>query len=124
MPESDELKVRFVENLSYTCEGLCLYWVKEIHIDKAHEGKPEAEDLIRHEKRHYQFFLRMLESQGGFKGMCKQLFWLFANNIWDTLDCFRLALRFPRAFLSVLITDFVILGLVIYAILRYFGIGV
>jgi hypothetical protein len=108
---TEDLAVKFIDGLSFAAEGMCLYWIKEIHIDKSHEGKPEAASMIKHEKRHYWFFKKMQKARYG-----TQYLWTWANNLWDWLDCFRLAVRYPKAFPEILLIDCTILGAILYTL--------
>ena len=87
---TDSWVVRFVDDLSLAAEGMCLYWIKEIHIDKQHEGKPWVEDIIRHERKHYYFIDKALHGHPWVS-----TFWIILNNIWDFFDVLRICIKYP-----------------------------
>jgi len=108
------LTVKFVENLSLTAEGMCLYWIKEVHIDKEHEGKPQAEAMIQHERKHYYFIQKALHT----KSELAKDFWILLNNAWDFLDCFRIACKYPKAFPAMLFQYGAFFAVILYIVTK------
>lgn len=114
MKTEADLTVKFVENLSLVADGMCLYWIKEIHIDKEHEGKPQAEAMIQHERKHYYFVQKALQT----KSELTKAFWILLNNVWDFFDCFKLACKYPKAFSTMLVQYGCFFVVILYLIIR------
>jgi len=87
--ESSNLKIRFVKNLHYACEAICLFWIDEIHIDEKWKNHPILPDIIRHEKKHYEFYQKMINS----KSKLSKIYWFIRNEVFEIYDRIRLDLK-------------------------------
>jgi len=87
--ENSNLKIRFVKNLHYACDGICLFWIDEIHIDEKWKDHQILPDIIKHEKKHYEFYQKMINS----KTKISKIYWYIRNELFDIYDCIRLDLK-------------------------------
>lgn len=82
--------VRFfdgMEKLSGHCAE-ALVWANEIHIDSKYRESYKLPEMLRHERRHFDFLNR---EKGA--GRLVRLKWILINNFWDTFDSYRLILK-------------------------------
>lgn len=98
MLEPEELKIRFVKDLRFYANAICLYWINEIHIDESMKNSPALNDIIEHEKKHYYLFVKAVKSNC-FK---RNLLFLY-NNLWCAFDSLRLSLKYWQSFKTKLI---------------------
>jgi len=87
-PKYPELKFYFADNLQFTANAICLYWINEIHVDSSLKGSPLLEDILKHEVKHYEFARRIISE----KSELKRAMLLFKCNLWDFLSTLRIAL--------------------------------
>ena len=77
------------------CDGIILFWLKEIHINKKWKNTPLRKEILTHELTHLKFINKIKKIQKD-KKMNKILQKLMivcitlANNIFDEIDCNRL----------------------------------
>ena len=86
-----EPEIKFVKDLKYCARAICLYWIGEIHIDDELKNHPALQDIIAHEKKHYEIICKALNSNP-----LKQRFLMFWNNIWDFLSTFKISIKYFR----------------------------
>jgi len=87
--ETQKLKIKFVKNLHYACDAICLFWLNEIHIDEKWKNHPILPDIIRHEKKHYEFYQKIINS----KTKTSKIYWFILNIIFEIYDHIRLDLK-------------------------------
>ena len=94
-----ETKIVFVDGLEFVnAYGMALPWVNEIHITKEFEKKPFLNDIITHEKKHFNFYYKCKSSSG-----FKRFFIVQHNNIWNYYDSVRLLWKWRKYFKQRLI---------------------
>ena len=86
-----EPEIKFVKDLKYSARAICLYWIGEIHIDDELKNHPALQDIIAHEKKHYEIICKALNSNP-----LRQRFLMLWNNIWDFLSNFKISIRYFR----------------------------
>ncbi|RLE45154.1 hypothetical protein DRJ16_00270 [Candidatus Woesearchaeota archaeon] len=89
-PSEDKPKIRFVKNLHYHANAICLYWIDEIHIDEKFKDHPLLSDIIKHELKHYIILKKIINE----KSLLKKMLWGLYNDFWDFYDCFRLTIKY------------------------------
>jgi hypothetical protein len=101
--EDEKPKIRFVKDLKFVAEAMCLPWIDEIHIDESHRNSPILNDIIKHEKKHYLLYQKMRSSESSWKVFLLREY----NTWWDLYDCTRLDfLQYYRQPFSKKITSF------------------
>jgi len=75
-------KIRFVDGLSIAAEGICLFWLDEIHIDSFWKNTPVLPHIIKHEMRHYRIIKRVLNT----KSSLKRIGLILYNNLFEIVD--------------------------------------
>jgi hypothetical protein len=75
--------------MSPIADGLMLYYLKEIHIDKKWLNTPIGDIIIRHELKHAEFIEKIKKTD---KKWLKLLI-IWQNNLWDIWDCYWIALK-------------------------------
>lgn len=96
----EQLKIRFVKEMKFCSLAMCLYWVNEIHVDESLKGSPVLDDIIRHEKKHYNIISKAIQS----KGLKREVLFLY-NSLWDMVSCFKIVLKHWRFFKTQLIVN-------------------
>jgi len=85
----NEPKIKFVKDMHYSHEAICLYWIDEIHIDESLKNSPILNDIIRHEIKHYHIIKKIITLHK--QGRRQEAFILkIYNNTWDILDSLRI----------------------------------
>ena len=88
-PSEDKPKIRFVKNLHYHSDAICLFWVDEIHIDEKFKDHPILPDLIKHELTHYRIIKQIINE----KSILKAIILGFYNDFFDFIDTFRIEIK-------------------------------
>lgn len=71
---------------SLVCDGICLYWLKEIHINKNWQNTPMAMYIVNHELKHAEFAENILLAHNQFR----RFILIIKNNIWDYFSTWKL----------------------------------
>ena len=82
-------KIKFVKNLHYHSDAICLFWIDEIHIDEKFKDHPLLDDIIKHELTHYRIIKQIINE----KSILKKILLSLYNDIFDFIDCFRLEIK-------------------------------
>jgi hypothetical protein len=97
--KSDEIKGYKIKyyDLFPACKGICIFWLKEVHIHKKYENTPVGTILIHHELQHAKFIEKILNIRKNSKlsphsKVLKILTLTLENNIWDFFDCLKIEL--------------------------------
>ena len=89
----DKVKVRFIKNLKFYADAVCLFWINEIHIDESFKNSPVLDDIIRHEMKHWEIFHKAAASN-----FFKRKLLLLYNNVWDVFSCTKIEFKHFRVF--------------------------
>lgn len=94
--DGPELFVRFVEGLrkGYGANAFCCAWIDEIHVDVTLKDHPALDDMIKHEKKHYRFFQRIMATNSSVKAYLLMVW----NNVWDFFDVIRIHFKYYEHF--------------------------
>ena len=87
-PEFPELKFYFADNLRFTAEAICLYWIGEIHVDSSLKDSPILPRILRHEVEHYRIAQQIINE----KSELKRALLIFKCNLWDFFSTLKNAL--------------------------------
>lgn len=90
------LKFFFVKNLHLLgADAICLFWIDEIHIDEKIKDHPILEDILKHEIKHYDFAMKIIETEkeDSIKSIFKCMALMFLNNAWDFYDTIRIEIK-------------------------------
>lgn len=111
----EDVTVKFVKNLRDGAGfyGICLFWIKEVHIDESFKTSKALKDLSKHEKYHYHLITKILKTKSRMK---KGLLGLW-NNIWDFLDTSRIFLKHAREFKIQATVHVLIYAVVFYVLI-------
>lgn len=80
-----KFKIKYYDT-SLFCDGIVIYWLKEIHINKKWKNTTIAQKIINHELKHL-YFIEKLKKE---KNPLKKTLIFMANNIFDYFDCYKL----------------------------------
>lgn len=112
----EEVTVKLVKDLKRGAGfyGICLFWIKEIHIDESFRNSKALNDLIKHEKYHYYIISKILKTKSPIK---KALLGAW-NNIWDIFDISRIFFKNAREFKIEATTHACIYLVIFYLLIR------
>ncbi|MEM3592172.1 MAG: hypothetical protein QW702_08785 [Candidatus Bathyarchaeia archaeon] len=88
----NEPKIKFVKDMHYSHEAICLYWIDEIHVDESLKNSPILNDIIRHEIKHYHIIKKLIALHKEGK-LLKAVALALYNNLWDIWDSIRIELK-------------------------------
>jgi hypothetical protein len=79
-----DVKAYIVSDLRFhSSEGICLFWINEIHIDSKYLSKSESElkKVLDHEYKHYYYIRNAINRKG-----LSRLYWFVKNDLWSAKE--------------------------------------
>jgi predicted SprT family Zn-dependent metalloprotease len=86
-------KIKYYDT-SMWFDGILLYPIREIWINKKYKNTPIGKLILKHELKHLEFFKKIKKIQyyerNWLKRIIKVFYWIQYNNLWDFYDSRRL----------------------------------